>query len=215
MNVDNMYTSIKRKVTMVRVTVRNREKLRVLKSVFNLPTYDSVISLILSKELKEYPAVSYETVMADSIPIILTGLPGSGKTYFLQKMLIPKLSKDFAVFVVDVHAEYCNCHLKTLNLGDFFGLSFKNNNGKYRLLPSVNVDVSKSEVDSIFRHLIMFQKSLKDWIIILEEAHRFQESPFVRSFMAEARKHTRKFLVVSQDADLFKNIGRVLRQVPK
>ena len=61
----------------------------------------------------------------------------------------------------------------------------------------------------------MFQKELENWVIILEEGHRFSNSPFVRSFMAETRKHTRKFLIVSQDAELFKHLGRVLKSASK
>lgn len=196
---------------MVRVTKRNLQKLRKLKHVLNLPTYDSVISYILARNLEEYSIASYEKVMADTVPIILTGLPGSGKTHFLRNVFIPKLSNDLAVLIIDIHSEYDSIGLQTINLGDFFSLNFKDSIGKYRLVPSYNVDVSRSEIDSIFRHLTMFQKLLKNWIILLEEGHRFGDSPFVRSFMAEARKHTRKFIVVAHLVDQYKGLGRILQ----
>lgn len=211
-----MYTfseNEKREITMLRVTKINRNKLRKLKHTLNLPTYDSVISHIIAKELEEHPVVSYEAVMADTIPIILTGLPGSGKTHFLKNIFIPKLPHNIALLLIDIHNEYDNPALQHINLGDFFSINFNNDISCYRLIPSSNVDVSRSEIDSVFRHLIMFQKELKNWIIMLEEAHRFQESPFVKSFMAESRKNTRKVIVVSQQVEHFKGLGRIVKSL--
>jgi len=142
--------------------------------------------------------------MENTIPIILNGLPMSGKTHFLRR-LIPTLN--YPVFVLDVHSEYEG--LREINLGEFFSLEFKEYNRKLRLIPNSNVDVSKTEADSIFRHLIMFQKQLSDWIIVVEEGHRFQDSPFLRSLMAEARKHIRKLIVVSHQPEPFKGLGLI------
>lgn len=100
--------------------------------------------------------------------------------------------------------------MKRISLGDFF-IDFSNEHRKVRLVTSSNVDVSKSEADSIFRHLIMFQKHLKDWVIIIEEGHRFQESPFLKSLLVEARKHVRKMIVVSHQVESFKGLGLILK----
>jgi hypothetical protein len=110
---------------------------------------------------------------------------------------------------LDVHDEYSS--LARINLGEFFALDFKEEKRKLRLLPSSNVDVSKSEADSIFRHLIMFQKQLSNWVIVVEEGHRFAESPFLKSLMAEARKHMRKMILVSHQVEPYKGLGVVLK----
>jgi len=190
----------------VRVTRANREKLKELKKSFNVRSYDSVLSFLLKNQGQEYPEASKENVMSDSVPMILTGLPGSGKTTFLRNM-IPSLQGP--VFVFDVHDEYTN--LAKINLGEFFALDFKEDKRKLRLIPSSNVDVCKSEADSIFRHLIMFQKQLSNWLVVVEEGHRFTESPFLKSLLAEARKHMRKMILVSHQVEPYKGLGAILK----
>lgn len=87
-------------------------------------------------------------------------------------MVIPRLEPP--LFVLDPHNEYPS--LKQISLGDFFSLDFKKECRKLRAITHPNVDVSKSEADGIFRHLIMFQKSLGRWSVIVEEGDRLGHS---------------------------------------
>jgi hypothetical protein len=185
--------------------------MRDLKKKFNIKSYDALISFFIHTiEEEEYPTPTLEAIMENSVPAILTGLPGVGKTTFLREVVIPRLEPP--IFVLDPHSEYRN--LKQITLGDFFSLDFEREDRKLRLVTHSNVDVSKSEADSVFRHFIMFQKNLNRWAIIVEEGHRFQESPFLKSFVAEARKHTKKVVVVSHRADSLKGLGLVY-EVPR
>jgi hypothetical protein len=183
----------KRNYTYYRISKANIKRMKTLKLSYNFRSYDALISfLINSIAAIDYPAAIPPLVMKNSVPIILTGIPGSGKTTFLRDM-IPSL--EGPVFVLDVHDEYPK--LAEINLGEFFSLDFKEEERKLRLVPSSNVDVSKSEADSIFRHLIMFQRQLSNWLVVVEEGHRFTDSPFLKSLLAEARKHMRKMILVS------------------
>jgi len=56
--------------------------------------------------------------MENTVPMILTGVPGSGKTTFLHN-LIPSL--EGPVFVFDVHEEYPD--LAKINLGELIAIS--------------------------------------------------------------------------------------------
>jgi len=116
----------------VRVTHANREKLKEFKKSFNVRSYDAVPSFLLKNQGQEYPEASCENVTNNSIPVILTGLPESGKTTFLRN-LIPSL--EGPVFVFDVHDEYPS--LVKINLGGFFALDFKEERRKLRLLKSL------------------------------------------------------------------------------
>jgi len=194
--------------TLMRMSYVNINKLKELKKILNLRSYDACLSVLLREfHEEEYPEATVENVMANQIPIILTGIPGSGKTTFLREQLVPKINS--ATFVLDVHDEYPS--LERINLGQFFSLKFKRGDRKIRLVPSSNVDVSKSEADSIFRHLIMFQRDLKEWAVIVEEAHRFADSPFLKSLVAEARKHMRKIILVSHQVEPYEGLGVVLK----
>ena len=57
----------------------------------------------------------------------------------------------------------------------------------------------------------MFQKLLSKWFILVEEGHRFQDSPFLKSLLAEARKHIRKLIVVSHQPEPFKGLAIVYK----
>jgi hypothetical protein len=177
-----------------------------LKKKFNIKSYDALISLFIHTiEGEKHPAPTIEAIIANTVPAILTGIPGIGKTTFLRDMVIPRLEPP--IFILDPHDEY-PC-LKEITLGDFFSLDFEKESRKLRLVTHPNVDVSKSEADSIFRHAIMFQKQLSNWVIVVEEGHRFADSPFLKSLMAEARKHTRKLIVVSHQVESFKGLGLI------
>jgi len=198
-----------KKITHMRISVQNYGELGKLKERLNIRSRDAVLSVLLNEYLtsEEYPEATVENVMENQVPIILTGIPGSGKTTFLRDRLIPTLNS--GLFLIDPHNEYPI--LEKINLGEFFSLNFKRANRKIRLVPSSNVDVSKSEADSVFRHLIMFQKELADWTVIVEEGHRFAESPFLKSLLAEARKHMRKMIVVSHQVESYLGLGLILK----
>jgi len=195
------------KAPYVRINRLNRERLKGLKKTFNVKSCDAVVSILLLNRNKEYPEPSVENLMRDSVPVILTGIPGSGKTTFLREQVIPHVNS--TVFVLDVQDEYPM--LRKVNLGEFFSLDFATVDRKLRYVPTSNVDVSKGEADSIFRHLIMFQKDLKEWTIIVEEGHRFAESPFLKSLMAEARKRMRKMVVVSHQVEPYEGLGIIYK----
>jgi len=193
----------------VRVTRANREKLKELKKSFNVRSYDAVLSFLLKNQGQEYPEASSENIMNNSIPVILTGLPGSGKTTFLREKLIPELDTDTSLFVLDVHSEYPK--LEQIDLGKFYSLDFGSENRKLRFVTSTNPMIAKSEANSIFEHMIMMQKTLYKWVMIIEEGHRFVRSTALRSLVAESRKHMRKLILVSHQVEPYKGLGIILK----
>jgi len=200
--------ALKRKYTSYRISLYAIQRMRELKQRLGFKSYESVIiHLANTAEEKEYPEPSPAMVMGDTVPAILTGKPGSGKTFFARK-LVENLD-DGPVLVLDVHDEYAG--LEKIGFGEFFSLDWAHDRRKLRLVPSPSVDVSKAEADAVFRHLVMFQKELRDWVLIVEEGHRFMESPFLKAFIAEARKHTRKLVVVSVQPGPFEGLGNIFR----
>ena len=197
----------KHNYTYYRISKVNIQKMKTLKQSYNFRSYDALINfLILSHNSNDYPIATPEIVMRDSVPIILSGLPGAGKTTFVRD-LISRL--DGPLFLFDAHDEYLG--LAKINLGEFFSLDFRTEKRKLRLLLSTNIEIGKSEADSIFRHMLMFQKQLSRWIIVVEEGQRYTESLLLKSLLAEARKHMRKMIVVAHQVESYKGLGIILR----
>ena len=191
-----------------RISRRNIEKLLELKRAMNIKSIDAVVGYLVSEILADFKQATVEEVMKDTVPVILTGIPNAGKTFFLREKLLPSLNSEDPVLVVDVHDEYPN--LEKINQGDFYALDFKAEKRKLRFLPNPDVGVSKSEVAGLIAHLVRNQKLLEHWTIIVEEGHRFEKLKVLKDFLAEARKHTQKVIVVSHQVEPFKGLGRIL-----
>jgi len=191
-----------------RISRRNIEKLLELKRAMNIKSIDGVVGYLVSEIMSEFKQATVEEVMKDTVPVILTGIPNAGKTFFLREKLLPSLNSEDPVLAVDVHDEYPG--LARINQGDFYALDFKAERRKHRFIPNPDVGVSKSEVAGLVAHLVRNQKFLAQWTIIVEEGHRFEKLKVLKDFMAEARKHTRKLIVVSHQTEPFKGLGRIL-----
>lgn len=168
-----------------------------------------------------HPIATVDKINAYAGPNILTGIPDAGKTYFLRFEYIPTV--EGPLLVIDPNHEYIEIENR-LDYGGVFRLDFSNDKGKYRFETSLDVNVSKSEVEGIFSHLTREQGTLKKvkdeprsqgWIIIIDEAHRFADLSILLNFVAESRKHVRKVIVVAQKSDLFKDLGKILRVARK
>jgi len=179
-----------------------------LNRTMNIKSIDGVVSYLVSEIMAEFKQAAVEEVMRDTVPVILTGVPNAGKTFFLREKLLPSLNGDDPVLVVDVHGEYPS--LEQIDLGKFYALDFKAQTRKLRFIPNADVDVSKSEVAGLIAHLVRNQKFLAHWTIVVEEGHHFEKLKLLRDFMAESRKHTRKLIVVSHQVEPFKGLGRIL-----
>lgn len=199
--------------TTYRVSRFNLARMRTLKERLGFSSYDSLISFMIGVVNREgvIPPASSRLVMRDSAPVIVTGEPGSGKTFFVRSLI--EAHPLTPVFTIDVHREYQG--LKRVDLGGFFSLDW-GEDGRYRFTPHSNVEVSRAEVDSVLRHLNMVKQTgiLRNWMIVVEEAHRFHDLPSLRSFIVEARKFTRKLLVVCTDWKLFEGLGRIVKPPP-
>ena len=158
-----------------------------------------------------YPVATVDLVMADTVPLILTGRPGIGKTYWVKGLVE---SLEGPVLVLDLHDEYDGSEFKKIRMLDVGGIDFKKDEGKYRVVAEAFVDPSY-----LFMNLLNTRERLKRWVIVIEEGHRFlivtKFGVFVQKalldLIAEARKYTRKLIIVSQQGEPFKDLGKIMR----
>ena len=66
----------------------------------------------------------------------------------------------------------------------------------------------------IFEHLNRQRDSLRKWVFVLDEAHRFADDANVRSFITEAGKFCKKVILITADWKKYEGLGTILRLVP-
>lgn len=141
-------------------------------------------------------------VMKEKVPVVLTGKPLSGKTFFVKRKLLPSL-KGNPVLVIDSWNEYNEMR----NIGyDIYGLDFKDFNEHIRFVPNSQSRVAITEVESIFAHLDMKRNEMSKWIVIVEEAHAFKNVPAFTKFFYGSRHNVRKMVAVTPQTDAFKGL---------
>jgi hypothetical protein len=145
---------------------------------------------------------SVESVMNLTVPIIVTGLPLSGKSYYIKEKLLPSLVGT-PVLVLDPLGEYDE--LKNVGY-DIFSLDFETFCGHVRFVPNSYSKMAESEIENVFSHLDMKAKSLSRWVIVAEEAQSFRNiSSFVK-FLYSSRHHVRKMIAVTPMIDAFQGL---------
>ena len=201
--------------TTISFLPQTREKLKALKKELGFRTYDALLNyfaLEISKGEIIAPA-DYSIIFEKfgSRPVIITGESGSGKTTTVKELLSHWSGN---VFMLDVSNEYSD--LKRFDLGRFFSLDWEKENQRVRFVPNSNVEISKAEAATVFSHLNFVKNSMavKNWVISIEEAHRFSSDANLRALLIEARKFTRKIILITTDWRVYQGIAPVFRPRP-
>jgi hypothetical protein len=141
-------------------------------------------------------------MMEGNVPVVLTGRPLSGKSYFIKHKLLPSLTGN-PVLVVDSWSEYTE--LRSIGY-DVYGLNFRDFNEHIRFVPNTQSRVAETEVESIFAHLDMKRNDMSSWTIIVEEAHTFRNVPAFTKFLYGSRHIVRKMVAVTPQTDAFQGL---------
>lgn len=189
-------------VKTVKVPLDIHTKLRELTKTMNLPSLGSVIAHETNLVSQKYgDPVDITTAMHGTEPIVITGKPLSGKTYFVKNKILNWIKKQkvmrYNVYVVDTAHEYSI--LK--HVSDDF--QFKGDMIRVRFRPDKEVRKAERDIEWIFERLNDKRKYLKKWIVIVEEAHRYQNIQSFLSFVYESRKFARKVILVTPQYSAF------------
>lgn len=187
-------------------------RLSELRKDLLLPSKAAVVRYLIaehSKHLVARPA-AFEEVFADSRPMIITGPSGSGKTTTC-KALLSRL--EGPCMVLDPSNEYAD--FEPVHYGGVAGVDWSKS-VRIRVPLSADVGISQVEASLVFRQLAlaMSQGSLKEWVLCVEEAHRFADDPELKSFTLEARKGTRKLLILTAQPGPFAELAPVFGPMP-
>jgi len=89
--------------THVRVWKNDRQRLMSIKAGMGFKNVAWVVHKLLEEQAKNLASV--DAVMAGNVPVVLTGKPLSGKTFFIKQKLLPSLRGN-PVLVIDSWDEY-------------------------------------------------------------------------------------------------------------
>jgi len=195
---------------IIKVRRELRDELKILKREWKFRSLQALLRYLLMNAREKELAIISEKIFEDTRPAILTGESGAGKTTAMKKLLRKVNS---SIFVIDVSNEYD--FLKPISLSEFFAVDFTKNQ-QLRFVPSASQELCQAEVNLILRHLNFIKRDgkLKNTIIVLEEAHRFIQDPEFITFLVEARKFTKKFIVITTEYQPVKHIAPVYRPPP-
>lgn len=191
------------------------QKIKHLKKELGFSTYNALLNYAVLELTSEglIPPAEYESVFVKlgTRPALITGRSGDGKTTVVKELLSQFQGN---VFLLDVNDEYKD--LRQLDLGEFFGLKWGKPDQRVRFVSHANTEISKAEAATIFSHLNYVKNGgeLKDWTIVIEEAHRFSADVNLRALLIEARKFVRKLLLVTTDWRVYEGIARVFKPAP-
>lgn len=200
--------------TTIRVTKDTRSKLQALKKELgfrNLSALFNYAILELTKEGLIPPADSVIFEKLGTRPVVITGESGAGKTTAVRELLS---EWDGSAFILDVTNEYPD--FRKVDLGAVFGADWDKPHQRIRFVSNPNVEASRGEASAIFGQLNYLKNSgaLKDWVIVVEEGHRFIHDANLRALLIEGRKFARKVILVTTDYRDFGGIAKTFKPKP-
>jgi hypothetical protein len=195
-----------------------REKLKTLKKELGFATYNALFSYAVLELTREglIPPVSYESVFTKlgTRPVIITGESGSGKTTAVRELLS---RWEGSAFVLDVTNEYAK-GFKEVDFGGVFSTAlWKREGERVRFVTNQeSVEAARGEASSIFGHLNYLKNAgqLREWVILIEEGHRFSQDPNLRALLIEGRKFCRKVILITTDYREFSGIAKTFKPRP-
>ena len=93
-----------RPLTLVKLQEEDFKKLTKIKETSQMNDLGAVIHQLLESQTCN-DIVTIERVMKENVPVLLTGKPLSGKSYFIKNKLLPSLTGQ-PILIVDVQNEY-------------------------------------------------------------------------------------------------------------
>jgi hypothetical protein len=203
--------------TTLSLAPETREKLKFLKKELGFATYNALFSYAVLELTREglIPPISYEAVFdrLGTRPVIVTGESGAGKTTAVRKLLE---QWNGSTFVLDVTKEYPD--FREVDFGGVFSTTLWQREGqRVRYVTNQeSIEAARGEASSIFGHVNYLKNAgkLRDWVIVVEEGHRFSTDPNLRALLIEGRKFCRKVILITTDYREFIGIAKTFKPLP-
>ena len=165
--------------------------------------------------MNNLPAATYDSILPKGreheAPIVLSGIPGSGKSYTLDLFLKEcKRRKDsfllFSSRAKDPNSTEHSWVPNTLSLYEFLTLHWLDFPAHYRIELETDLMLRRQQIRDASQALLRLEgdERLAKWVVAVEEAADSSDAKAFCTFLRRMRKSTRRIIVVSTEADLFK-----------
>lgn len=194
--------SEKKALTLVNFRDSDYDKLKKTQEECGFRDLGSVIHYIMEMQAS-IEIVTSNKIMKDCTPMVLSGKPLSGKTFWIKNCFIPSLTEN-PVLVIDANGEYD--FLK--EIANIRELDFPSNQ-HVRFRPSQHSIMGTIQIKALFTELNMMvdmnKDALKNLVLIIEESQSYKSSWF-NGFLYKSRHLVRKMLVVTPMLDCFQGL---------
>jgi len=203
--------------TSIALSKETRDKLNALKKELGFRSITALFNYAVLELTREglIPPASFGMVFekTGTKPVILTGKTGAGKTTTVRSLVS---EWEGNTFILDVRGdEYPE--FEAIDLGAVFSERlWKGKDRRVRFISNSNADAAKGEASAIFGHLNFLKNTglLKNWLIVIEEGHRFSQDANLRALLIEGRKFARKIILVTTDWRVYEGITEVVKPRP-
>jgi aromatic ring-cleaving dioxygenase len=198
----NLVSPEKKALTLVNFRESDYNKLKKIQDECGFRDLGSVIHHVIEMQAS-LEMVTSAKIMKDCTPMVLSGKPLSGKTYWTKNVFIPSLVNN-PVLVIDANGEYESLkEIKSIRELDLA------NNHHVRFCPAQHSVMGTLQVKQLFTELNMSldmnKDALKNLVLIVEEAQGYKSSWF-NGFLYKSRHYIRKMIVVSPQTDCFQGL---------
>jgi hypothetical protein len=186
-------------------------------------TFEKVLDEFARKnpEVLENKIATFENVMSEPAPVCVHGLPGSGKSFTLRRLVLQAFQSGMSCILVDVAGE----HMDPSNPDDPLRRKIKASSaankrfgkGLYRIVVDKDPKYRDLSIERLFENLnvLAFKGKLRDFFIGIDEGNEFSQIKAVRDFIIESRKFVQKCVVVSADPAPYAPICVLMHPRPK
>ena len=154
-------------------------------------------------------------------PIVLAGIPGSGKSYTLDVLLkeCTKRRQPFILFSSRAKDHKCTEHQwipETLSYYEYPTLHWLDAPGNYRVELETDLNLRRQEMRDASQTLLRLEgdNRLSSWLVCVEEAADYYDIRSFQTLLRRMRKSCRRIVVVSTEAELFK-MCQPMRPIPR
>lgn len=170
--------------TMMRVSQKNAENLKVLKNNLNLSSYDEVIAFLIETNFKGNSELNYFTEIKKTLE---SGLSSNEKRTEAVHKRLGHLDKFYFTKILDTHhllKEFLSVNLKERKLNSDIIIESKNTVDNFANEQNLKLEKEVKEVWESHREIEEINQNLISQISNLKNKFKFESGAFSKSYKA-------------------------------